>query len=83
MTGRIVTAFSLIVLVLGLAACGGDNGSTAATETTTTFDTTPRSHDHRDAGGDDARVYSSITAPVARGAKDGGRRQGGVRRNDV
>jgi hypothetical protein len=39
MTGRIVTAFSLIVLVLGLAACGGDNGSTAATETTTTFDT--------------------------------------------
>ncbi len=40
MTGRIALALSLIVLVLGLAACGGDNGSTAATETTTTFDTT-------------------------------------------
>jgi Immunoglobulin-like domain of bacterial spore germination/Sporulation and spore germination len=39
MTGRIALALSLIVLVLGLAACGGDNGSTAATETTTTFDT--------------------------------------------
>jgi germination protein M len=34
MTGRIVTAFSLITLLLGLAACGGDGE-----ETTTTFDT--------------------------------------------
>jgi hypothetical protein len=39
MTGRIVTAFSLIALLVGLAACGGDGGSTTATETTTTFDT--------------------------------------------
>jgi hypothetical protein len=30
---------SLIVLAFGLAACGGDGGSTTATETTTTFDT--------------------------------------------
>jgi hypothetical protein len=39
MTGRILSALSLIVLALGLAACGGDGGSTTATETTTTFDT--------------------------------------------
>ncbi len=39
MTGRILSALSLIVLALGLAACGGDDGSTTATETTTTFDT--------------------------------------------
>jgi Immunoglobulin-like domain of bacterial spore germination/Sporulation and spore germination len=43
MTGRIVTAFSLIALVLGLAACGSDGSTTTAatetTETTTTFDT--------------------------------------------
>jgi immunoglobulin-like protein involved in spore germination/sporulation and spore germination protein len=39
MTGRILSALSLIVLALGLAACGGDGGSTTATEATTTFDT--------------------------------------------
>ena len=39
MTGRIVTAFSLIALLVGLAACGGDGGSTTTTDTTTTFDT--------------------------------------------
>ena len=39
MTGRILSALSLIALALGLAACGGDGGSTTATETTTTFDT--------------------------------------------
>jgi Immunoglobulin-like domain of bacterial spore germination/Sporulation and spore germination len=39
MTGRILTALSLIALALGPAACGGDGGSTTATETTTTFDT--------------------------------------------
>jgi Immunoglobulin-like domain of bacterial spore germination/Sporulation and spore germination len=39
MTGRILFALSLIVLALGLAACGDDEGSTTATETTTTFDT--------------------------------------------
>ena len=40
MTGRILIAFSLIALLLGLAACGGENGSTSATETTTTETTT-------------------------------------------
>ena len=38
---------SLIALVLGLAACGGENGSTSATETTTTFDTDTTIDDRR------------------------------------
>jgi hypothetical protein len=50
MTGRILTALSLIVLALGLAACGGDGGSTTETETTTTFDT-------------DTTVTSTTTTP--------------------
>jgi Immunoglobulin-like domain of bacterial spore germination/Sporulation and spore germination len=50
MTGRILCALSLIVLALGLAACGGDGGSTTATETTTTFDT-------------DTTVTSTTTTP--------------------
>jgi germination protein M len=41
MTGRIVTAFSLIVLLLGLAACGGDDEPPTTTfDTDTTFTTT-------------------------------------------
>jgi len=43
MTGRIVSALSLIALVLGLAACGGDGGSTTVTETTSTTETTTTS----------------------------------------
>jgi hypothetical protein len=38
MIGRIVTALSLIAFAVGLAACGGDGGSTSGSETTT-FDT--------------------------------------------
>jgi germination protein M len=40
MTGRIVTAFSLIALLLGLAACGGEDETTTTFDTDTTFTTT-------------------------------------------
>ncbi len=40
MSGRIVTAFSLIVLALGLAGCGGDDGETTTFDTDTTITTT-------------------------------------------
>ena len=40
MSGRIVTAFSLIVLALGLAGCGGGDGETTTFDTDTTFTTT-------------------------------------------
>jgi hypothetical protein len=45
MTGRMLTAFSLIALTLGLSGCGGNGSTTTAatetTETTTTTETTP------------------------------------------
>jgi hypothetical protein len=40
MTGRIVSALSLIVVALGLAACGGDGGSTTTFDTDVTVTTT-------------------------------------------
>jgi hypothetical protein len=40
MTGRIVTAFSLMLLLHGLAACGGDDETTTTFDTDTTFTTT-------------------------------------------
>ncbi len=40
MSGRILTAFSLIVLALGLAGCGGDDGETTTFDTDTTITTT-------------------------------------------
>jgi hypothetical protein len=40
MSGRIALAFSLIALLLGLAACGGDDETTTTFDTETTFTTT-------------------------------------------